>query len=216
MTAHTGRISALALAAVVLAAAIACVLAIGYSPGFDAFGWMVWGHQLLYGHLVTTSAPSWKPLPFVFTVPYALAGSAQPRLWLITSTAFAFAGPVFGARAAYRLCGPRPDRPYAPVIGAIFAGCGVLGLGGYWHLITIGSSDPIVVALLLAAIDFHLGKHARIAFAMLVLAALGRPEVWPFLGLYALWAWREQPSMRPMLVAGVALVPTACSREFGP
>jgi hypothetical protein len=207
MTEHTGRIAALMVAALVLGAAIVCVLAIDFSPGFDAFGWLVWGHQLLFGHLTTTSAPSWKPLPFIFTVPYALAGSAQPRLWLITSTAFAFAAPVFGARAAYRLCGPCPGRPYAPAIGAVFAGCGVLGLGGYWHLITIGSSDPMVVALCLAAIDFHLGKHPRIAFAALVLAGLGRPEVWPFLGLYALWLWRAHPSMRIMLAAGVALIP---------
>ena len=25
-----------------------------------------------------------------------------------------------------------------------------------------------------------------------VLASLGRPEVWPFLGLYAIWAWRAK------------------------
>jgi hypothetical protein len=201
--------SALLVAALVLGTALACVLLIDYSPGYDAFGWLVWGHQLLYGQLTTSSAPSWKPLPFIFTVPYALAGSAQPRLWLITSTACALAAPVFAARAACRLCGPRPERRHAPLVGAIFAGCGVLLLGGYWHLIMIGSSDPIVVALCLAALDFHLGKHPRVAFAMLVLAALGRPEVWPFLGLYAVWAWRAQPTMRVILALGLALVPLA-------
>jgi hypothetical protein len=197
----------LILAALVLGGAIACVLLIDYSPGYDAFGWMVWGHQLLYGTLNTSAAPSWKPMTFIFAVPSALAGSAQPRLWLITATAAAFAAPVFAARIAYRLCGPSPGRPYAPVLAAIFAGLGVLGLGGYWHLIMIGSSDPMVVALCLAGIDFHLGKHPRTALAMLVLASLGRPEVWPFTGMYAIWAWRARPKMRIFVIVGVLLIP---------
>ena len=39
-----------------------------------------------------------------------------------------------------------------------------------------------------------------------MLASLGRPEVWPFLGLYSIWAWFKVPSMRWMLCAGIALV----------
>jgi hypothetical protein len=35
---------------------------------------------------------------------------------------------------------------------------------------------------------------------------LGRPEVWPFLGLFMLWCWFKQPRMRWMLVAGVAVI----------
>jgi hypothetical protein len=209
MTRRSGLTAELLLAALVLAVAILCVLLINFSPSFDAFGWLVWGHQVLYGHLNTSAAPSWKPLTFLFTVPYALAGQHQARLWMITATAAAFAAPVFGARIAYRLCGPCPGRPYAPVIAAVLAGCGVIGLGGYWHLIMIGSSDPLVVALCLGAIDFHLGERRRLAFAMLVLASFGRPEAWPFTLLYAVWAWRAVPSMRIMLVIGVLLIPAA-------
>ena len=59
----------------------------------------------------------------------------------------------------------------------------------------------------LAAIDCHLCRHHRWAFALAVLAALGRPEVWPFVGLYAVWAWLAIPSMRWFIYAGLALIP---------
>ena len=54
-------------------------------PGFDPYGWLVWGRQTLSLSLDTNAAPSWKPLPYLFTVPYALAGHYQLRLWMITA-----------------------------------------------------------------------------------------------------------------------------------
>ncbi len=94
----------LVVAAALIAGAIAIVAATGMRPGYDAFGWLVWGHQILHGALNTDGAPSWKPFTFLFTLPYALAGdNAQMWLWMITSTAGSLAGAVFGARIAYRL-----------------------------------------------------------------------------------------------------------------
>ena len=126
---------------------------------------------------------------------------------MVTSTAAAFAAPVFAGRIAYRLTGPAPGRPYAPIAASLFAGLGVLGLEPWWHMVLIASSDPMVVALCLAAIDFHLGKRSRSAFVLVVLASLGRPETWPFALAYAVWAWRAVPAMRVMLVAGILIVP---------
>ena len=65
----------------------------------------------------------------------------------------------------------------------------MLGISGYWHQMLIANSDPLMVALCLAAIDCHLSRRPRLAFALLVLASLGRPEAWLFAGLYALWLW---------------------------
>ena len=48
----------------------------------------------------------------------------------------------------------------------------------------------MIVSLCLGAIDCHLYKRPRAAFVLGVLASLGRPEAWPFLGLYSLWMWR--------------------------
>ena len=101
--------------------------------------------------------------------------SAQTWLWSVTAVIGAFAGALFGGRIAYRLTGPAPDRPYAPIIAAVFAGIGVLGIAGYWHQILIANSDPMDVAICLAAIDFHLAKRYRLAFAMVLLASFGRP-----------------------------------------
>ena len=68
--------------------------------------------------------------------------------------------------------------------GGGFAGAGVLGISTYWHYMLSAQSDPMIVTLCLAAIDCHLCGRYRWAFALGALAALGRPEVWLFLGLY--------------------------------
>jgi hypothetical protein len=77
-------------------------------PEYDAYGWLVWGKQTLHWNLDTNGAPSWKPLTFLFTVPYALARNTQPWLWMVTSVAGAFGGPVFAGRIAFRLAAPAP------------------------------------------------------------------------------------------------------------
>jgi hypothetical protein len=201
------RLAWLIVPAVVILASAAFVVLTKTRPGYDAFGWLVWGRQVLHWNLNTDGAPSWKPVTFLFTLPYALAGRAQPWLWVITAVAVAFSGAVFAGRIAYRLTGPCPQRRYAPIVAAAVAGIGVLGLNGYAQLLLIANSDPMIVTFCLAAIDSHLSGRRKLAFAMLVLAALGRPEAWAFAGLYALWAWRALPSMRLLAVVGLALIP---------
>jgi hypothetical protein len=175
-------------------------------PGFDPYGWLVWGHQTLAGNLDTNAAPSWKPLPYLFTVPYALFGHYQLWLWMITSLAVSLAGSVFAARIAYRLTAEASERRWPAFAAAAFAGLALLGLSAYWHYMLSAQSDPMIVTLCLAAIDCHLHGRYRWAFVLGALAALGRPEVWLFLGLYSIWAWRAIPSMRWLIVAGIALV----------
>jgi hypothetical protein len=89
---------------------------------------------------------------------------------------------------------------------AVFAGLALLGIEDYWHYILSFQSDPMIVSLCLGAIDMQLSGRPRWAFALGVLGALGRPEVWPFLGLYTLWAWRARPAMRWFVAAGWAFV----------
>jgi hypothetical protein len=175
-------------------------------PGFDPYGWLVWGHQTVAGNLDTNAAPSWKPLPFLFTVPYALFGHYQVWLWMITSLAVSLSGCVFAARIAYQLTPARAERRWPAMVAAAFAGLGVLGISDYWHYMLSAQSDPMIVALCLGAIDCHLSKRYRWAFAFAALAALGRPEAWPFLGLYSIWGWLRVPSMRWMILTGLALV----------
>jgi len=175
-------------------------------PGFDPYGWLVWGHQALIGNLNTNAAPSWKPLPFLFTFPYALAGHYQLWLWMITSVALSLGASVFAARIAYRLTDAPADRRWARLFAAAFAAIAVMMIDQYWHFILSHQSDPMIAALVLGAIDCHLSERPRWAFALGILASLGRPEIWPFVGLYAIWAWRARPSTRWFLAGGFAFL----------
>ncbi len=175
-------------------------------PGFDPYGWLVWGHQTLAGNLNTNAAPSWKPLPYIFTAPFALFGHYELWLWMITSVAVSLSGMVFAGRIAYRLTAETSQQRYAALAAGLFAAIAMLGINGYPHYILSAQSDPMIVALCLAAIDAHLSGHPRLAFALGVLGSLGRPEMWPFLGLYAIWCWRAIPEMRRFVAGGLLVM----------
>ena len=160
LRAHPWVIGTLAL----LAVSALVILWAGTRPGFDPFGWIVWGRQTLHWNLDTNGAPSWKPLPYLFTVPYALVGHYELWLWILTAVAGSLAAVVFAARIAYRLTGPTPERRYAAIAAAILAG-------------------------------------------LLVLASLGRPEAWPFVGLYAFWLLHTAIRTWILIAAGLLSIP---------
>ena len=64
-------------------------------------------------------------------------------------------------------------------------------LSTWWAFNTaLGNSEGLLAAAALWAIVAHLDGRHRAALGLLTAAALLRPEVWPFLGLYGLWLWR--------------------------
>jgi hypothetical protein len=210
-------------AVLLLLVSLAIVLWARTRPSFDSYGWLVWGHQTIAGSLNTNAAPSWKPLPYLFTVPFALFGHYELWLWMVTVVAISLGGAVAAGRIAYRLTlgrspaaagsPPRapassitPGRRYAALAAGLFAAAALLGIRDWWHYMLSAQSDTIIVALSLGAIDCHLSGRRRWAFVLGGLAALGRPEVWPFLALYSIWAWRAIPSMRWLIVAGVVIL----------
>ena len=176
-------------------------------PGYDPYGWLVWGKLTVHLNLDTNGAPSWKPLPFLFTVPFAVVGHYALWLWMITSVAISLSGVIFAWRIAFRLTNASPERRYAAYAAGAFAALALLGIRDYTHFIFSAQSDTMIVSTCLAAIDCQLSGRQRWAFAMWLLGSLGRPEVWPFLGLYSLWAWRAIPEMRRLIVGGLALLP---------
>ncbi len=181
-------------------------------PGYDPYGWLVWGKLTIHLTLDTNGAPSWKPLPFLFTVPFAVAGHYALWLWMIASVAISLSGPVFAWRIAFRLTGADPERRYAAYAAGLFSALCLLAMqdplapANYSHYILSAESDTMIVALCLAAIDCHLSGRHRWAFWIWWLGALGRPEVWPFYGLAWLWMWRAMPSYRRWLIASVLLL----------
>src|SRR5207248_10516561 len=98
---HPGLIVALVL----IGLSILFLVLTGARPSYDAYGWLVWGRQTLHRNLDTNGAPSWKPLTFIFTLPYVLVGRHQPWLWMVTEVAAALSGVVFAGRSAYTLAG---------------------------------------------------------------------------------------------------------------
>jgi hypothetical protein len=183
------------------------VLWSGTRPGYDPYGWLVWGKLTVHLKLDTNGAPSWKPLPFLFTVPFAVVGHYGLWLWMISSVAISLSGVIFAWRIAFRLTNASPERRYAAYAAGAFAALTMLGIRDYTHFILSSQSDTMIVSLCLAAIDCYLCGRQRWAFWLWILASLGRPEVWPFLGVYSLWAWRAIPSMRRMIAAGLVLIP---------
>ncbi len=96
-------------------------------PSYDAYGWLVWGYQTLHLSLDLGGAPSWKPLPYLFTVPFAVFGHYQLWLWMITAAGVALAGAVFGGRIAYRVVGAgEPERRTPALVAGVIAGVAVL------------------------------------------------------------------------------------------
>ena len=80
-------------------------------PGYDPYGWLVWGYQLLHWNLNLGGAPSWKPLPLLATAPFALFGHNALYLWMVLSVAVSFSGTVFAGRIAYRVVNRRRPPP---------------------------------------------------------------------------------------------------------
>lgn len=179
----------------------------GTRPGYDPYGWLVWGHLTVHFKLDTNGAPSWKPLPFLFTAPYAVVGHYALWLWMVTSVAISLSGMVFAWRIASRLTSAPPGRRYAAHGAGLVAALALLGIANYTHFILSAQSDTMIVSLCLGAIDCAFSGRPRWAFWLWVLASLGRPEAWPFLGLYSLWTWRAVPAMRRQIIIGLVLIP---------
>lgn len=196
-------------------------------PGYDPYGWLVWGKLTLHGALDTNGAPSWKPLPFLFTVPFSLFGHYSLWLWMVFSVAVSLAGLLFAWRIAFHLVGADPEHRYAAYVAGLFAALFVVGMQDvvshltYAHYVLSAESDTMIVTLVLAAIDFHLMGRHRLAFWMWWLGGLGRPEVWPFLGLAGIYLWIKAPSYRRWLIAALAgilfmwfVIPGLSSKSF--
>src|ERR1700729_3084995 len=183
-------------------------------PGYDPYGWLIWGYQTIHGSLSLAGAPAWKPLPLIVTAPPALFGNhLQLWIWMTVSIAVSLSGTIFAARIAFKVVNRDGNYLYPALLAALFAGLGRYGiqdningtLDPYLHYLLSYQSDTMIVSLILAAIDFHMQGRRRWAMAMLLLGGLGRPEDWPILFLYSGWCWLYKRELR-LYIAGVWLV----------
>ncbi len=184
---------------VVLAACIALAalsLTLPWDLNVDPFGWLLWGREITDRHLAldTVDYPSWKPLPVAFTIVFSLFGGAAPALWLVVART----GSLVAIALAYRLGARLGGR-----VAGLIATLGVATLSGGLRYFASGASEPLLVALVLFAIDRHLGGRRGQALGLVFAASLLRPEVWPFLLIYAAWYGRR--GLRPALAAAALL-----------
>ena len=170
------------------AALAALSLLAPWALAFDPQVWVAWGHDAFHGDLHTEGGPTWKPLSVLVTTLLApLDRDAEPvwaalgRMGGLLALAGAY---VLGERLAGRLAG---------VVAAL-----VMALSPWWLLNSaLGNSEGWLAAAVLWGVLAHLAGRRRAALALGVAAGLLRPEVWPFLGLYGLWLWREGDRLAP-------------------
>jgi hypothetical protein len=180
------------------------------SPTYDPWAWILWGREIAHLDLVTSGGPSWKPLPVLFTTVFSLAGEdAAPLLWLVVARAGALLACVMAFRVAWRLAG----KGWIGVLGGLAAGLLLLTSFNFVRDAALGNSEALMVALVLMAFERHLDGRRDHALYLGVAAALLRPEVWPFLGLYGLWLLVRAPALRLRTALLGLLVPVLW---FGP
>jgi hypothetical protein len=182
------------LLAICLALAALSLLTVS-APTYDPWAWIIWGREITQWDLVTTEGPSWKPLPVLFTTPFALLGDdVAPALWLVVARA----GGLLAFAMAYRL-GARLAGPWA---GAIAAAALFLA-DEFIRNFARGNSEGLLVGLVLWAVERHLDGRRMDAFLLGFAAALLRPEVWPFWALYGLWlVWERRRAREIAIVFG--------------
>ena len=208
--------------AVCLALAALSAAVLPTVPSYDPWSWIVWGREVSDPHLsfAVGGGPSWKPLPFILTTLFGLFGGAAPTLWVIAARA----GGLLGLVAAYRLgarlvaASSRWSRPPAPEPGrspqsAWALAAGLLGAiavaltQDWFYYMFRGTSEPMLIAVSLWAVDRHLDGRRGSAFAFGVAAALIRPEAWPLLLGYAVWLWVREPRLRGLILLGLLAIP---------
>ncbi len=195
----------IAIAACIGIAALSLLLP--SEPSYDPWAWFVWAREITHGELDTMGGPSWKPLPVALVAVAAPLGDELPvALWIVVARAGALLALVLAFRLAARLTG---GSPFLRVVAGTIA-VAALALTPDWFQFTAHASEaPLAVALMLWAILRHLDGSRGQAMVLGALACLMRPELFPFLALYALWLWRAEPRRRLLVAALMVLIPLA-------
>jgi hypothetical protein len=168
-------------------------------PSYDPWAWLVWGRELAHLELDTSGGPSWKPLPVALLAVAAPLGDLAVSLWMVVARA----GALLALALAFRLAGRLAGGPWALRAAAGTVAAVALALTPDWfQFVAHGSEAPLAVALMLWAVERHLDGRPGQAVALGVAVCLMRPELFPFLGLYAAWLWRAEPGWR-LAVAGL-------------
>jgi hypothetical protein len=180
-----------ALGALALAALIAYVAFPTY-PTYDSFYALLWGRELLHGHIPDVAvyrAPTEHPLAIAFGAFCSLFGTGGARL-MIAGSIGSFVALVAGVYRVGKLS-------FGPVVGWLAA---LLMLTRFFdeNLTVQGYLDIAYLALIVWALALEVARPRRgpAVFVLLAGAGLLRPDAWVLSGAYWLWcAWpRRDPA----------------------
>src|SRR3954468_17921319 len=130
---------------------------------YDAWGWLLWGQELLDGRRFTTNGyPTWKPLAGLISLGIAPLDGGAPFAWLVIARGGALAALWLAYRLGSRLAGP--------VAGGLAVGA-VLVMPQWLFQAGVGGSEPLVTALLLGALLRHSDADHLGGFLLVLLAA---------------------------------------------
>ncbi|HEY2596844.1 MAG TPA: hypothetical protein VGK33_23365, partial [Chloroflexota bacterium] len=207
-----GRLLIVLAAASLLVALIS--LRIPSTPSYDPWSWLLWGREILdHRTLHTQGGPSWKALPIVFTVPFALFGHLQPNLWLLVARAGAAMAIVMSGRIAWRVIRETGESAessgaiwwVAPLIAGLIAAASLFNAPGFLSNSSLGYSEGLAIAFMLCAVDRFMDGRRDQAFILGLGLALDRPESWLLWIPFGLWlAWTD-PKTRWLVGALIVL-----------
>ncbi|MFN8174667.1 MAG: hypothetical protein U0T02_06320 [Solirubrobacteraceae bacterium] len=201
---RSARGAAAAAAGLALAALAVFLLAPTY-PNYDAYYHLLWGRELLHGHLPSFdayAAPTEHPLYVAIGALASLAGGAGDRvlvLWTLLALGVVAWGLVRLSAATLRSAWPGVAA--AAFLAASFTVL-LYALRAY--------VDVWFLALAIWAGVLVAERRTRpvAVMGLLVAAGLLRPEAWLLAAAYAAWSWREASrSERAWLAAGVVAAP---------
>jgi hypothetical protein len=176
-------------------------------PSYDPWAWFVWAREITHLELDTHGGPSWKPLPVALVAVAMPLGDDLPiAFWVVVARAGALLALVLAFRLAARLTGG--SWLLRAIAGAI-AVAGLASTPDWFQFAAHASEAPLAVALMLWAILRHLDGSRGQAMVLGTLACLMRPELFPFLALYAVWLWRAEPGRRLLVAALMVAIPLA-------
>ena len=143
---------------------------------------------------MTTTGPSWKPLPVIFTTPFSLAGDdGAPLLWLLVARA----GGILAFAMAFRL-GMRLAGPWAGAIAAASLFLADEFIRNFFR----GNSEGILVALCLWAVERHLDGRRRDASGSASAPRCSGPRCGRSSPLYGLYLVIVERKLSTLLIVG--------------
>lgn len=196
------RTATIAVCGVIAAACWLLVGAIGAVPGYDASWHLIWGDQLLHGHMPDVdawAAPTEHPLLLLIAMACSLAGSHASQL-LITITLLAM---IATAPALSRVAKESFGSSASGIVGwvALTGGYGLLlmALRGYldvWFLLFVSVAAASVLA-------------GQLGYAALPLALAGllRPEAWVLCAMVLALTWTRATRVERAVLLAAATLP---------